>query len=88
MRLSSKKWLDTLSKYNINSYKLKYLFSTDTSFTQAFGAFFRKGIKKAYVFGGSYALSAGIVFFCYAAAFSYGAQLVEDGEMEFTNVFR
>ena len=48
----------------------------------------RRGKRKAMVFGATYGLSQGIIFFAYAAAFAYGGQLVENGEMEFTNVFR
>lgn len=48
----------------------------------------RKGIKKSHVYGIFYSFGQSVIFFAYAAAFSYGADLVDDGEMEFKNVFR
>ncbi|KAK6165339.1 hypothetical protein SNE40_022285 [Patella caerulea] len=48
----------------------------------------RNGRKKALMYGIFYAIAQSIIFFAYAACFYYGAVLVEDGEMEFYNVFR
>ena len=49
---------------------------------------FRKGLKKAHVFGISYSFGQSVIFFAYAAAFSYGADLVDAGELDFVAVFR
>ena len=42
----------------------------------------------AQLFGLTYGLFVSIQYFAMAAAFSFGASLVADGEMEFFNVFR
>ena len=48
----------------------------------------RKARKNSFVFGAFYAISQSIIFFAYAATFSYGGVLIEKGEMKFHNVFR
>jgi len=50
--------------------------------------FVRKVRKNAFMFGAFYAISQSIIFFSYAATFSYGGVLIEKGEMEFHIVFR
>lgn len=50
--------------------------------------YFRKGRRKAHLYGLTNGFVQSVVYFSYAAAFAYGAQLVQSGEMEFYNVFR
>ncbi|XP_013418888.1 multidrug resistance protein 1 [Lingula anatina] len=49
---------------------------------------YQSGRRNSHVSGITYAFSQCIIFFAYAAAFSFGAYLVQTGEMEFQNVFR
>ncbi|CAL1537463.1 unnamed protein product [Lymnaea stagnalis] len=44
--------------------------------------------KMSLVFGCTYAVANCLIFFAYAVAFYYGSVLVNDGEMEFFEVFR
>ncbi|CAG0893263.1 unnamed protein product [Cyprideis torosa] len=44
--------------------------------------------KQSYIYGLIYAFSQGVIFFIYAGAFRYGAELVDRGEMTPTNVYR
>ncbi|KAK3580601.1 hypothetical protein CHS0354_002699 [Potamilus streckersoni] len=48
----------------------------------------RQGIRKAFVAGFFFAMSNGIIFFAYAAAFTYGAYLVQNENLTFNYVFR
>ncbi|KAK3580599.1 hypothetical protein CHS0354_002697 [Potamilus streckersoni] len=48
----------------------------------------RQGIRRAFVAGFFFAMSNGIVFFAYAAAFTYGAYLVQNENLTFNYVFR
>ncbi len=43
---------------------------------------------KSHIYGLFYSISQSMTFFAYAASFSYGGDLVDDGEMEFQNVFK
>ncbi|KAK3108991.1 hypothetical protein FSP39_020354 [Pinctada imbricata] len=49
---------------------------------------FRSAIKKSLIQGFAVCFSQGIMFFAYAATFTMGAHMVENGEVEFQNVFR
>ena len=44
--------------------------------------------KRSFINGLMYGFSSCIMFFAYAVAFTYGSYLVENGELEFQNVFR
>ncbi|XP_046365587.2 ATP-dependent translocase ABCB1-like [Haliotis rufescens] len=46
------------------------------------------GVKRSHIRGIAHGFSQCIVFFAYAAAFTYGAYLVQIGEMQFFEVFR
>ena len=48
----------------------------------------RNGLKRAHVFGITWGISQSVLFFAYAANYSFGAYLIGQGEMEFFNVFR
>ncbi|RUS83275.1 hypothetical protein EGW08_008955 [Elysia chlorotica] len=43
---------------------------------------------KSVVFGAAYGIANSVLFFAYAGSFYYGAVLIDDGEMEFYDVFR
>ncbi|XP_076808163.1 ATP-dependent translocase ABCB1-like [Clavelina lepadiformis] len=49
---------------------------------------YRQSKRKAYFYGVSFGFSQCIVFFAYAATFRFGAWLVEEGLMEFENVYK
>ncbi|XP_067650050.1 ATP-dependent translocase ABCB1-like [Haliotis asinina] len=46
------------------------------------------GVKRSHIRGFAHGFSQCILYFAYAAAFTYGAYLVQTGEMQFFNVFR
>ncbi|XP_041375197.1 phosphatidylcholine translocator ABCB4-like [Gigantopelta aegis] len=48
----------------------------------------RRGVRHAHLNGISYGIAQAVIFFAYAATFTYGAYLVKQGEMEFFEVFR
>ncbi|GFO36471.1 Bile salt export pump, partial [Plakobranchus ocellatus] len=48
----------------------------------------RSNRKKAVIFGMAYSVANSMLFFAYAASFYYGGILIDDGEMEFYEVFR
>ena len=49
---------------------------------------YRAALKKAHIIGLTFSFSQAIVFYAYAASFYYGAVLIEDGEMEYVDVFK
>ena len=49
---------------------------------------YRAALKKAHVIGITFSFSQAIVFFAYAASFYFGAYLIEEGEMEYVDVFK
>ncbi|XP_067649961.1 ATP-dependent translocase ABCB1-like [Haliotis asinina] len=46
------------------------------------------GVKRSHIRGFAHGFSQCILYFAYAAAFTYGAYLVQTGEMQFFDVFR
>ena len=48
----------------------------------------RDSMKKAHVFGISFSFTMSLVFFTHAAVFYFGAYLIEQGELTFTNMFK
>lgn len=45
-------------------------------------------LKKAHLTALAFSFSTGILFFAYAAAFWFGAYLIKEGEMDYTDVFK
>lgn len=45
-------------------------------------------MKKAHVIGAAFSFSQSIIFFAYAAAFYYGAWLIENDNLGFTEMFK
>lgn len=50
--------------------------------------FFRSGIKKSHIYGFFYGFTQGLMFFVMAAAFGFGAFLVNRGEMDLASVYK
>jgi ABC-type multidrug transport system fused ATPase/permease subunit len=48
----------------------------------------RNEVIKAHTYGIAYSFSQAVIYFSYAAAFSFGAYLITKGEMNFPDVFR
>lgn len=48
---------------------------------------YKSALKSAHVVGFMYAFSQSIIFFAYAASFVFGAYMIQEGEMEFDDVF-
>lgn len=48
----------------------------------------RSNRKKSLLFGFAYSIANSVMYFAYAGSFYYGGVLIDDGEMEFYNVFR
>ncbi|ELU18040.1 hypothetical protein CAPTEDRAFT_197681 [Capitella teleta] len=53
-----------------------------------FETIYKKGRLQAVLFGVFFGLSQSIIFFTYAVTYGYGSVLIDNGEMEFKNVFR
>ncbi|XP_064647521.1 ATP-dependent translocase ABCB1-like isoform X2 [Lineus longissimus] len=51
-------------------------------------AVFLAGTKRAHVYGIAYAFTQSIIYFAYAAAFAFGAFLIDEGEMNFIDIFK
>lgn len=49
---------------------------------------YRDALKKAHVIGISFSFSQGVIFFTYAASFWLGAYLIEEGKLNFVDVFK
>ncbi len=49
---------------------------------------FRQALRQAHIYGAGFGFSQSMIFFMYAAAYRFGAYLIEQGEMEPLNVFR
>jgi hypothetical protein len=49
---------------------------------------FRKKKQSAHFQGFGFGLSFSIIFFCYAACYTLGAYLIEEGELEYYDMFR
>ncbi|CAH1798731.1 unnamed protein product [Owenia fusiformis] len=49
---------------------------------------YKEALKKAHVYGITFGFSQAIIYWVYAAAFSYGAYLVKVGAMDYVSVFR
>ena len=45
-------------------------------------------MKKSHVFGIGAGISQATIFFAYAASFTFGASLVENGELIFDDLFK
>ncbi|ELT87338.1 hypothetical protein CAPTEDRAFT_150102 [Capitella teleta] len=64
----------------------------EKSFLERYSAHFdmmsRKVRLQSVSFGVFFGLTQSIIFFTYAASYGFGATLIENGEMEFKNVFR
>ena len=58
------------------------------NFTKELSIPYRAAIRNAHIMGISYSFSQAIIFFAYAAVFVYGAYLIEEGEMEYVDVFK
>ncbi|OQV12032.1 Multidrug resistance protein 1A [Hypsibius exemplaris] len=48
----------------------------------------RNEVTKAHTYGIAYSFSQAVIYFAYAAAFTFGAYLITTGEMDFAGVFR
>ncbi|XP_012936337.1 ATP-dependent translocase ABCB1 isoform X2 [Aplysia californica] len=48
---------------------------------------YKAALKRAHLVGLTYAFSQSIIYFAYAAAFVFGAYLIEENEMEYSEVF-
>lgn len=49
---------------------------------------FSAAMAKSHLYGISFSISQAVIFFAYAAIFSYGAKLIEDGEITFEEMFK
>ncbi|KAK6172116.1 hypothetical protein SNE40_018066 [Patella caerulea] len=49
---------------------------------------YKDALKRAHLVGLAYGFSDAIIFFAYAAAFYFGAYLIQEGEMNYVEVFR
>ena len=49
---------------------------------------YNAALKKAHIIGVTFSVSQAIVFFAYAASFYFGAYLIEEGEMQYVDVFK
>lgn len=57
-------------------------------FQQELGTPYREALKKAHLVGLGFSSSQAAIFFCYGASFWYGAYLIEQGEINFVDVFK
>ncbi|CAH1803157.1 unnamed protein product [Owenia fusiformis] len=60
----------------------------EARFNADFTKIYKDGRRGSHIYGITYGICQAVVFFAYAAAFSYGAYLVQQGEMQFAMVFR
>ncbi|GAV01568.1 hypothetical protein RvY_12259 [Ramazzottius varieornatus] len=58
------------------------------SYKSALKAPMRNEVIKAHTYGIAYSFSQSVIYFSYAAAFTFGAYLIGQGEMDFPDVFR
>ncbi|ESO94117.1 hypothetical protein LOTGIDRAFT_145119, partial [Lottia gigantea] len=49
---------------------------------------YKDALKRAHLVGGAFGFSNAIIFFAYAASFYFGAYLINEGEMDYVDVFR
>lgn len=58
------------------------------NFTDELETPYREALKKSHVIGITFSFSQGFIFFAYAASFWLGAYLIEQGKLNYIDVFK